>query len=71
MVPGEPAATPRALIQTSDPRDDDSEVTLLLQVDSEDTNGMYWGDCGRLYVWIAAGDLAARRFEHATMLFDQ
>lgn len=60
-----------ALIQTSDPRDDDAELTLLLQVDTEDTNDMYWGDCGRLYVWIAADDLAAQRFEHATMLFDQ
>lgn len=60
-----------ALIQTSDPRDDDPELTLLLQVDSEDANGMYWGDCGRLYVWIAVDDLAARRFDRATMLFDQ
>jgi alpha-tubulin suppressor-like RCC1 family protein len=60
-----------ALFQTSDPRDDDAELTLLLQVDTEDTNDMDWGfDCGRLYVWIAADDLAARRFEHATMLFD-
>ena len=60
-----------ALIQASDPRDDDAELTLLMQIDSEDANGMYWGDCGRLYVWVTPGDLAARRFEHATMLFDQ
>lgn len=60
-----------ALIQTPDPRDDDAELTLLMQIDSEDTNGMYWGDCGCLYVWITAPDLAARRFDHATMLFDQ
>lgn len=60
-----------ALIQASDPRDDDTELTLLMQIDSEDANGMYWGDCGRLYVWVTPSDLAARRFEHATMLFDQ
>lgn len=60
-----------ALIQTSDPRDDDAELTLLMQVDSEDANAMYWGDCGRLYVWIAASNLAAARFDHARMLFDQ
>ena len=60
-----------ALIQTSDPRDDDADLTLLMQVDSEDANGMHWGDCGRLYVWIAARDLAAQRFGHATMHFDQ
>ena len=60
-----------ALIQTSDPRDDDAELILLMQVDSDDATGMHWGDCGRLYVWITAGDLAARRFEHATMRFDQ
>lgn len=60
-----------ALIQTSDPRDDDAELMLLMQIDSEDANGMHWGDCGRLYVWITARDLAARRFEHATMIFDQ
>ena len=60
-----------ALIQSCDPRDDDAELTLLLQVDTEDTNDMDWGDCGRLYVWIAADDLAAQHFEHATMHFDQ
>lgn len=60
-----------ALFATSDPRDDDAELTLLLQVDSEDNNDMDWGfDCGRLYLWITADDLAARRFEHATMRFD-
>ena len=60
-----------ALIQAPDPRDDGPDLTLLLQIDSDDANGMYWGDCGRLYVWVKADDLAARRFEHATLLFDQ
>lgn len=60
-----------ALIQTSDPRGHDAELILLIQVDSDDAHGMYWGDCGRLSVWITARDLAARRFEHATMRFDQ
>ena len=25
---------------------------LLLQIDSNEENGMMWGDCGRLYFWI-------------------
>lgn len=35
---------------------------LLMQVDSNDDLGMMWGDCGKLYLWIRAQDLAARNF---------
>ena len=35
---------------------------LFMQVDSNDDLGMMWGDCGKLYLWIRAQDLAARNF---------
>lgn len=38
---------------------------LLLQVDTEDENGMMWGDCGRLYFWIRHEDLVAGRWDGA------
>jgi hypothetical protein len=37
--------------------------TLLLQLESDDTAGMSWGDLGRLYFWIRRTDLAAGRFD--------
>jgi hypothetical protein len=37
--------------------------TLLLQLESDDTAGMSWGDLGRLYFWIRTTDLAAGRFD--------
>ena len=37
--------------------------SLLLQLDSNEKSGMMWGDCGRLYVWIADEDLKAKRFD--------
>lgn len=42
-----------------------SQWRLLLQLDSEDTTGMHWGDSGRLYIWLRADDLRERRFERA------
>jgi uncharacterized protein YwqG len=42
---------------------------LLLQLDSdEDGPGWMWGDLGRLYFWIRADDLAARRFDRVWLI---
>lgn len=41
---------------------------LLLQIDSCDDIGMYWGDCGRLYLWITDEALAARDFESSWLI---
>jgi hypothetical protein len=38
---------------------------LLLQVGSDDGNGMLWGDLGQVYVMIRSGDLASARFGEA------
>jgi uncharacterized protein YwqG len=40
---------------------------LLLQLDSDDSNGFMWGDCGMLYYWIRRDDLENLRFEKAWM----
>ena len=36
---------------------------LLLQIDTDDTIGMRWGNTGMLYYWISLADLQARRFD--------
>ncbi len=36
-----------------------------MQIDSDDRNGMLWGDSGMLYVWIRRDDLRTRRFDRA------
>ena len=36
---------------------------LLLQIDSNEENGMMWGDSGRLYFWIKKDDLLNRNFD--------
>jgi uncharacterized protein YwqG len=41
---------------------------LLLQVDTDETARMMWGDAGRLYFWIRDQDLRARRFDKAWMI---
>lgn len=41
---------------------------LLLQLDSDDTAGMMWGDVGRLYFWIRLPDLRARRFDRVWLV---
>ncbi len=49
-----------------------SEWQLLLQLDSDDPDGIgpgwQWEDCGRLYFWIRKADLAARAFDRAWMI---
>jgi uncharacterized protein YwqG len=40
---------------------------LLLQLDSDDTAGLMWGDVGTLYYWIRKQDLAACRFDRVWM----
>lgn len=40
---------------------------LLLQLDSEESVSMMWGDCGMLYFWIRKSDLAQRRFDRCWM----
>lgn len=41
---------------------------LLMQIDSDDRNGMLWGDSGMLYVWIRRDDLRARRFDRSWVI---
>lgn len=36
---------------------------LLLQIDSNEENGMMWGDVGRLYFWIKKDDLQNKKFD--------
>jgi uncharacterized protein YwqG len=40
---------------------------LLLQLDTDDSAGLMWGDCGLQYYWMRADDLANRRFDKAWM----
>lgn len=44
------------------------ELTLLLQLDSDDDADMMWGDVGILYFWIHRDDLAARRFDRVWLI---
>jgi uncharacterized protein YwqG len=43
------------------------EWMLLLQLDSDESADVMWGDSGMLYFWIREADLRARRFEKAWM----
>jgi uncharacterized protein YwqG len=45
-----------------------AEWQLLLQVDTDDSSGMMWGDCGRLYYWIKKTDLLKCNFEDVWMI---
>lgn len=40
---------------------------LLLQLDSDDSIGLMWGDVGMLYFWIHKNDLAQQRFSNVWM----
>jgi len=44
--------------------EDGGDWTLLLQVDSDKSLGVSWGDVGLLYFWIRRQDLAAQQFEN-------
>lgn len=41
---------------------------LLLQIDSDDSAEMMWGDAGRLYFWIRDQDLVSRDFSNCWMI---
>jgi len=41
---------------------------LLLQIDTDDSAGMTWGDAGRIYYWIREQDLLARRFDRSWLV---
>jgi len=41
---------------------------LLLQIDSNEENGMMWGDCGRLYFWIKEDDLLNIDFDKSWLI---
>lgn len=45
----------------------DNEWVMLLQLASDDTVDMMWGDSGMLYFWMTKADLAARRFDQVIM----
>lgn len=45
-----------------------SDWTLLLQIDSDDSADMMWGDCGTLYFYIKKQDLKALNFENVWMI---
>jgi uncharacterized protein YwqG len=45
-----------------------NEWQLLLQVDSDERNGMSWGSTGMIYYWITDADLKAHTFEHSWLV---
>lgn len=45
-----------------------SDWRLLLQVDSEERTGMYWGESGRIYFLIRHEDLRHRRFDKVWLI---
>lgn len=47
---------------------ENADWRLLLQLDTEDDADMMWGDCGALYFWIRAEDLARQDFSRCWMV---
>lgn len=47
-----------------------AEWRLLLQIDSDDSSAMEWGDSGRLYFWIRDQNLRQRDFSAVWMILD-
>jgi uncharacterized protein YwqG len=45
-----------------------NQWTLLLQIDSEDENGMMWRDLGKLYYWIPKEDLKKGNFNNVWVI---
>ena len=45
-----------------------SDWRLLLQLDSDEANGMAWGDVGMIYLWIREQDLRARAFDQSWLI---
>lgn len=45
-----------------------AEWRLLLQLDSDESARMMWGDAGRLYFWIRESDLREQRFDRAWLI---
>jgi uncharacterized protein YwqG len=43
---------------------------LLLQLDSDDSAELMWGDVGMLYYWIRVDDIANRRFSRSWMTLE-
>lgn len=63
---GEPTAfeTPRAKVLANGA----SEWRLLLQLDSDETLDVMWGDCGTIYFWIREQDARNGDFERAWLI---
>jgi uncharacterized protein YwqG len=58
----DPSAVPDRVKQLTAGADD---WIVLLQVDSDPSIGMQWGNAGMLYFWIRRQDLAQKRFDNA------
>lgn len=53
-----------------DPRTPDHDETLLLQLDSDDTIGLKWGDMGVAHFFIKKADLKNKDFSKVTFHWD-